>query len=221
MSLPSLIAIALPLSTPIALMSCHHCPSPQHLMGENWQTSPPVVRWAMPAFLMTPDLGQMWSAERGRWRAWLGNPLGIPQNSVIIPILDIFLLEFWLEFYFSNCKTYSCQFRTRFQFFGILFRHRFFWLHAPEKVPTILYFARQNYIYVLAFQVKQVDVILAAWLFFTPKLHILVLWVDVKLAAWLFRLPKWHHTHFPSKSSRCNFGGMIILPAKITSTHFE
>jgi hypothetical protein len=28
-------------------------------------------------------------------------------------------------------------------------------------------------------------------------------------------------TRFPSKTSRCNFGGMIIFPTKITSTCFE
>jgi hypothetical protein len=44
--------------------------------------------------------------------------------------------------------------------------------------------------HLLGFQVKQVDVILAA-------------------------------NHFPSKTSRCDFGGMIILPAKMTSTYLQ
>ncbi len=45
------------------------------------------------------------------------------------------------------------------------------------------------------FQVKQVNVTLVAWLFCPPKLHLLIM-------------------------SRCIFGGMIMLPAKMTSTHF-
>ncbi len=53
----------------------------------------------------------------------------------------------------------------------------------------------------------------------TLELHLLVFqvnWVEVILAAWLFCPPKYHLLFL----SRCKFGGMIILPTKITSNCF-
>jgi hypothetical protein len=52
----------------------------------------------------------------------LGNLVGIPQNSAIIPILDLSPPEFPLEFHFFNRKTCSHQFGTRSHQFGILSR---------------------------------------------------------------------------------------------------
>jgi hypothetical protein len=74
----------------------------------------------------------------------------------------------------------------------------------------------QPKLHLLIFQVKQ-DIILAACL---PKLHLLVL-SRCKFGGMIILPAKTTSTQFPSKMSRCNFGGMIILPAKMTSTLFE
>ncbi len=68
---------------------------------------------------------------------WLGNPFGIPWNSAINPIPDLWTPKFLLEFYFSDCKKCSRQFWTRFLQFGILSRHWFIRFHESENVPSI------------------------------------------------------------------------------------
>jgi hypothetical protein len=49
----------------------------------------------------------------GTWAAWLGNPVEIPQNSVIIPIPDVATPEFSSEFHSSDHKICSRRFGTR------------------------------------------------------------------------------------------------------------
>ncbi len=48
--------------------------------------------------------------------------------------------EFSSEFYFSDHKMCSCQFWTRFTWFGILSHHQFFRFHESEKIPAISIF---------------------------------------------------------------------------------
>ncbi len=56
-------------------------------------------------------------------------------------------------------------------------------------------------LHLLIFEVKWVDVILAAWLF-SRQNYIYLFWVDVNLAAWLFCPPKLHQGQIPCK---CHF----------------
>jgi hypothetical protein len=68
--------------------------------------------------------------------------------------------EFSSEFHFSDCKICSCQFGTRSRQFEILSCHRFFQFHKSEHVPVIFVCPPKSHL--LGFQVKRVDVILAA-----------------------------------------------------------
>ncbi len=130
----------------------------------------------------------------------------------------VFPPEFWSEFCFSDGKTCFRQFGIRSHGFGILSRHRFFQFWAPKKVPAIFFHPPK--LHLLVFKVKQVDVILAAWLFCPPKLHILVL-SRCKFGGMIILPAKMTSTHFPSKTIGCSIGNMIVFPAKISSTCFE
>jgi hypothetical protein len=125
---------------------------------------------------------------------WLENLLGILRNSAIIPIPDLYPPEFRSRFCFSDRKTCSRQFGTPSRCFGILFRHRIFQFHAPEKVPPI--FILPAKITFTHFRSKKSRCNFGGMIIFPPKLDLLVL-------------------------SRYKFGGMIILPAKITLDWFS
>jgi hypothetical protein len=59
-------------------------------------------------------------------RSWVGNLLGILQNSTIIPIPDLLNSGIFIGFFFYDPKIFSHQFVTCSHCFGILSRHRFF-----------------------------------------------------------------------------------------------
>ncbi len=67
---------------------------------------------------------------------WLGNPLKIPRNSVIILIPDLFNSRIVIRI-FSDHKICSRQFVTRSCRFRILSRHWFFRFHELENVTAI------------------------------------------------------------------------------------
>ncbi len=85
-----------------------------------------------------------WHIGIGVWRGpWLGNPLGIPW---LFRFRMFWNPELSLEFYFSDRKMSSRQFRTRFCRFRILTRHQFFQFHESENVPTIYVSGKWNQI---------------------------------------------------------------------------
>ncbi len=126
---------------------------------------------------------------------WLGNLVRIPRNSAIIPIPDLLPLQnVDLNFIFLIVQTCSRQLGMRSRCFIILFHHQFFQFYALKKDPVIFDSIKK--------QGSTHTPVLTSWLFFLPK----------KSSTCL--------TWQSSKASRCNFGIMIILPAKITSACF-